>query len=225
MDESTADKIVKSLLDYRGESMIEDWTGTIVPIEVEYLKNTINEDSKGEVVGIPKLITALLGDNSQVQFVDGLNENVWNKEDEVTELTGVPKQLDWLASLDDMKPNDFSVVALAKDRDGIAPMLAWFVYKPNYGDDVVWKKLGVLSNYWSMFENYGVFSNRASEGDFMYEDADSRDDDWWNRQLRPFIKALEEEAGVIAFTVDFKGMGPQIFVRVLNWKDWPEALL
>jgi nucleosome binding factor SPN SPT16 subunit len=71
-----------------------------------------------------------------------------------------------------------------------------------------------------------VFSNRASEGDFMYEGAESRDDDWWDRQLKSFIEALEEEAGIIAFTVDFKGLGlPQFFVRVLNWKDWPEELL
>ena len=224
MDESTADKIVQSLLGYRGESMIEDWTGTIVPIEVEDLKNMINEDENtGEIVGIPKLITALLSDNSQVRFVDGLNENVWDEDGDVEELTGVPEQMEWLASLDDIGPNDFSVVAFANDRDGIAPMVAWFVYKPNYGD-VAWEKLGVLSTYWSMFEEHGVFSNRDSDGDFMYEDAESKGDDWWDRQLRSFIKALEEETGVIAFTVDFKGL-PQFFVSVLNWKDWPEGLL
>lgn len=229
MDESTADKIVKSLLDYRGQSMIEDWTGQLVAIDVDYLKETINRDDEGEFVGIPKLIETLLGNNSQVLSIDGLNENVWDSDGDVDELTGVPEQMEWLASLDDMGSNDFSVVAFARDKDGIAPMVAWFVYKQEGRlPATVWKKLGVISNYWSIFQEYGIFSNRESEGDVMYEEAESRSKDsaWWETHLVNYRDNLSKEAGVIAFTVDFKGVAEErFFVKVLNWNAWPEALL
>lgn len=225
MDESTVDKIVESLLEYRGYERYEDWTGQTVDIDVDYLKETLNRDTKGELVVIPRLIGELLGHNSKVLFVKGLNENVWDEDGEVEELTGVPEQMEWLKSLEKIGPNDFSVVACAKDRDGIAPMLAWFVYRSE-NDEVIWEKLGVLSNYWSMFEEYGIFSNRESDGDIIYEEAEGKNSVWWGRQAREYQEAMAKEAGVIAFTVDFTGAIPaQFFLRVLNWKEWPEGLL
>lgn len=226
MEESTVNKIVEGLLAYRGGEVYEDWTGNTVGIDVDYLKETLNRDSKGELVVIPRLIGELLGDNSEVLFIDGLNENVWDEDGDVEELTGVPEQVKWLKSLEKMGPDDFSVVAFAKDRDGIAPMLAWFVYKDNYHDTLAWKELGVLSNYWSMFEEYGIFSNRESDGDIIYEEAEGKSTTWWVQKMKEFKESLAEEAGTIAFTVDFKGaILPQFFLRVLNWKEWPEALL
>ena len=225
MNSSTRDEIVQSLLGYRGQEQYEDWTGKTVDIDVEVLKETLNRDSKGELVVFPRLIEELLGSNSQVLSVDGLNENVWDEDGDVEELTGVPEQMEWLASRKEMSPNDFSVVAFAKDRDGIAPMLAWLVYKEDNYDNLSWKQLGVLTNYWSVIEEYGIFSNRESDGDIMYQEAESKSTTWWFNKLRDFKKALEEEAGVIAFTVDFNTVAEGMFVRVLNWKDWPEALL
>ena len=226
MKSSTRDEIVQSLLGYRGQEQYEDWTGEKVLIDVEYLQETLNRDTKGELVVFPRLIGELLGSNSQVLSVDGLNENVWDADGDVAELTGVPEQMEWLASRKKMSPHDFSVVAFAKDRDGIAPMLAWLVYKDNYHDTLAWKQLGVLTNYWSVIEEYGIFSNRESDGDIMYQEAEGKDASWWVGRMRDFKKDLAEEAGVIAFTVDFNGVAEgRFFVRVLNWKGWPEALL
>ena len=225
MEESTVDKITESLLDYRGYELYEDWTGNTIGIDVDVLKETLNRDTKGELVVSPRLIGELLGDNSEVLFIDGLNENVWDEDGEVEELTGVPEQMGWLKSLEKMGPNDFSVVACAKDRDGIAPMLAWFVYR-NINDEIIWKKLGVLSNSWSMFEEYGIFSNRESDGDIIYEEAEGKHSDWWEKRAKEYQEAMAEEAGIIAFTVDFKGVTKaQFFKKVFNWKEWPEGLL
>ena len=87
MEESTVNKIVEGLLAYRGGEVYEDWTGNTVGIDVDYLKETLNRDSKGELVVIPRLIGELLGDNSEVLFIDGLNENVWDEDGDVEELT------------------------------------------------------------------------------------------------------------------------------------------
>ena len=227
MKSSTRDIIVQSLLDYRGQEQYEDWTGETVDIDVKYLKENLNRDNKGELVAFPRLIGELLGSNSQVLSVEGLNENVWDEEGEVEELTGVPEQMEWLASRKEMSRNDFSVVAFSKDKDGIGPMIAWLVYKDNYHDGTLaWKQLGVLSNYWSAIEEYGIFGNRDFSNDIIYQEAEGKSTTWWVQRMKEFKKALAEEAGVIAFTVDFNAVAKgRFFVKVLNWKAWPEALL
>ena len=227
MKSSTRDEILQSLLDYRGQEQYEDWTGQTVDIDVDVLRETFNRNAEGELVVLPRLIGELLGSNSQVLSVDGLNENVWDEDGDVEELTGVPEQMEWLESRKKMSPHDFSVVAFSRDKDGIGPMMAWLVYKDNYHDGTLaWKHLGVISSYWSMFEEYGIFSNRDFSNDAMCKEAEGKSTSWWVATMRDFKNALAEEAGVIAFTVDFKGISQErFFVRVLNWKGWPEALL
>lgn len=226
MKSSTRDKIVQSLLDYRGQEQYEDWNGQTVDIDVDYLRKTLNRDFEGEMVVFQRLIGELLGSNSQVLSVDGLYETVWDEDGEVEELTGVPEQMEWLASRKKMSPNDFSVAAFSRDSDGVGPILAWLVYKDNYHDTLAWKKLGVLTNYWSAVEEYGIFSNRQSDGDAIWFEADGKSPTWWVQRAKELNKALAEEAGTIAFTVDFNGVAEErFFLKVLNWKAWPEALL
>jgi hypothetical protein len=226
VNEKTSFSILDSLLNYRGEKELEDWTGERILMQPEKYKELLSDSNMGELQAYTMMIKNLLGQNSEIGSTETIIGNDFDPTNgDVIMRTRVAKQLEWLASLDEMGPNDFSIVSFANDRDGIQPLLTWMVFNDKKGERN-WEPLGVNNRLWRYVVEDGMFANKDDDGDSLIPEEDVEDNDWWAKRLKEFLEKMEEENGVLGFVVSFTGPSyPELFFESLNWKVWPEVLL
>jgi hypothetical protein len=220
------EKTRDSLLNYRGEKELEDWTGERILMQPEKYKELLDESNMGEIQAYTMMIKNLLGQNSEIVSTETIIGNDFDPTDgDVIRRTQVAKQLEWLASLDEMGPNNFSIVSFANDRDGIHPLVTWMVFNDKKGERN-WEPLGVNNRLWQYVVEDGMFANKDEDGDPLIPKEDAENNDWWPNRLNQFLEEMEKETGVLGFVVSFTGPSySELFSESLNWKEWPEILL
>ena len=219
-------KIQEALLNYRGEKELEDWTGERILMQPEKYKELLSYSNMGEIQAYTMMIENLLGQNPEVISTETIIGNDFDPKDgEVSRRTQIPAQVEWLESLDEMGPNDFSVVSFANDKDGIHPLLTWMVFNDKNGERT-WKELGVNNRFWQYVVEDGMFANKDEDGDPLIPEEGVEDSSWWPKRLEQFLEEMKTDTGVLGFVVSFKGpIYPELFSDSLNWKEWPEILL
>lgn len=219
-------KILDSLRGYQGEKELKDWTGETIEMMPAKYKELLEHSNMGEIQAYAMMIKNLLGQNSEIVSTETIIGNDFDPTDgEVIRRTLVAKQLEWLASLDEMGPNDFSIVAFANDSDGIHPLLTWMVFNDKNGERT-WKELGVNNRMWQYVVEDGMFANKDEDGDPLITEESVEDSSWWPTRLEQFLEEMEEGTGVLGFVVSFTGPSyPELFSESLNWKEWPDVLL
>ena len=218
--------IIKSLENYRGEKELPDYTGGNILMQPEKYKELLEGSNMGEIQAYTMMINNLLGQNPEIVSTDVIIGNDFDPTDgEVIRNCPVSKQLEWLASLDEMGSNDFSVVSFSKDSDGIHPLLTWIVYNNRKGERT-WKVLGVNNRSWQYVVENGMFANKDEDGEPLITETDVKNSSWWSSRLFEMLEEMTEMTGVLGFVVGFKSKNyPESFLKSLNWKKWPETLL
>ena len=219
-------KIREALLNYRGEKELKDWTGETIEMMPAKYKELLSDSNMGEIQAYTMMIKNLLGQNSEIVSTETIIGNDFDPTDgEVIRRTQIAAQLEWLASLDEMGPNDFSIVSFANDSDGIHPLLTWMVFNDKNGERT-WKELGVNNRLWQYVVEDGMFANKDEDGDPLIPEENVEDSSWWPIRLKQFLEEMEEGTGVLGFVVGFKGqIYPELFSESLNWKEWPDVFL
>lgn len=219
-------KIREALLNYRGEKELEDWTGERILMQPEKYKELLSYSNMGEIQAYTMMIKNLLGQNPEIVSTEVVIGNEFDPKDgDVIRRTQIAAQLEWLASLDEMGPNDFSIVSFANDKDGIHPLITWMVFNDKNGERT-WKALGVNNRFWQYVVEGGMFANKDEDGDPLIPEENVDDKDWWPKRLEQFLEEMETDTGVLGFVVSFTGqIYPELFSESLNWKEWPEILL
>lgn len=218
-------KIREALLNYRGEKELEDWTGETIEMMPAKYKELLSESNMGEIQAYTMMIKNLLGQNSKIVSTETIIGNDFDPTDgDVIRRTQIAAQLEWLASLDEMGPNDFSIVSFANDKDGIHPLITWMVFNDKNGERT-WKELGVNNRLWQYVVEDGMFANKDEDGDPLIPEENVEDKDWWPKRLEQFLEEMRTETGVLGFVVSFTGPNyPELFSESLNWKEWPDVL-
>ena len=219
-------KIREALLNYRGEKELKVWTGETIEMMPAKYKELLSDSNMGEIQAYTMMIKNLLGQNPEIVSTEVIIGNDFDPTDgNVIRRTQIAAQLEWLASLDEMGSNDFSVVAFADDSDGIHPLLTWMVFNDKNGERT-WKELGVNNRVWQYVVEDGLFGNKDEDGDLLIPEEAMEVENWWPTRLEELLEEMETHTGVLGFVVGFKGVEyPELFSDSLNWKEWPEILL
>jgi len=226
VNEKTAFLIRDSLLNYRGEEELKNWDDRTIEMRTAWYEELINASNMGELQGYAMMISDLLGNSPEIISIEEVYGNDFDPTDgKIITRGSVEKQLDWLAKLSDMGPNDFSIVGFANDHDGVLPVITWMVYK-NENGATTWEPLGVNNRVFKYVQKFGLFANKDEDGNPLIQEDLLEDSGWLKKRFVQFMEYMTHNTGVLAFAVDFKGpIYSGLFLGSLNWKEWPEVLL
>ena len=153
------------------------------------------------------------------------NRNILDDE------SNIPDQSKFGESLQNMKDNQFKIVAFSHDRDSISPFLVYLLWDWEPDAYSCWLPLGIPSQNSTMINEHGIFSNLDSEetllvtNDALLESATPEERyNYFYEQVQQFLNDLDFQEGVLGFVLDFQ-ISPFGFTECLNWNTLPKTLL